>query len=275
MSRRIHDYVAQGYNSSSGIIGEKNKEVLLAVRDRFADKKGPVRVIDLGVGDGAFLEMLRVLPQRFEFTGVDISPAMLEVACKRVPMVPIVASATRAADHAPAGAFDLVVAHFILAYVDPRPLLEQARRLLAPGGVVSLVTSTNNAAIPLREQLERLFRHSCNPIRRIWAAAIDRAMERSFVPEDFESFLPLISEAGLKVAGRQSLRFPVVFRNEAEGFQSCIEEGWTVNILQAPLIPVGLMVKLTRRAATLFEYPYECTQVIEVLELEAAEPSGS
>ncbi|MDA8233031.1 MAG: class I SAM-dependent methyltransferase [Magnetospirillum sp.] len=270
MSRRIHDYVARGYNSGSEIIGQKNREVVSSIRTRFWATDDVIRVIDLGVGDGAFLEMLSSLPLRLEFTGVDISTAMLDLAHRRVPLTPVVASAAEAAEHAPAQAFDLVVVHFILAYVDPAKVLDQARRLLAPGGVISLVTSTNHAAIPLRRQIERLFRHSRNPLRRITAAAVDRGMARSHVPEDFEALLPVIRDCGLKLANRRSLHFPVVLRDAADAFHRCIEEGWTANVLHAPPIPVGAMVRLARLALKLFEYPYECVQVIEVLELEAA-----
>ena len=65
MSRRVHDAVARGYNSGEGIIAAKNKIVGQALRERWVKRDDELRVADLGVGDGALLEQMRAMQQRF------------------------------------------------------------------------------------------------------------------------------------------------------------------------------------------------------------------
>ncbi|WP_142847718.1 trans-aconitate 2-methyltransferase [Telmatospirillum sp. J64-1] len=271
MSRRVHDFVAQGYNSTSGIIADKNRVILEALQQRIEGRTETLRVVDLGVGDGALLKMLEDgLSLPLEMTGVDVSPAMLGVARTRVKNLRTVhASATEAASHLPHGSFDLVLAHFILAYVKRRELLKQARALLAPGGVMSLVTSTNHSAAGLHEQLDRLFRHSPNPLRRFIAKAIDNGFAKSDVPDSFEDLLPDFEAAGLDVINRQTLRFPLHVEGPADAYRLCIEEGWAANILSAPMVPVHIMTSAARMGLEMFEYPYICVQVVEVVDLVA------
>jgi SAM-dependent methyltransferase len=104
---RIHDAVAQGYNSHSGIIGRKNDTVLHMLAQRLhelgtgrgADDAVPLDVLDLGVGDGALLAQLQCLQHPLRFTGLDISPAMLAAASARLPLRAVLAAAQDAEHH--------------------------------------------------------------------------------------------------------------------------------------------------------------------------------
>lgn len=267
MTRHIHDLVARSYNSDHGIIAEKNREVAAALARRWRHRIGTLRILDLGVGDGAMLERLAALPHRFDFTGIDISAAMLDQARRRVPLRTIRASATEAGLHLRDETFDLVLAHFILAYVPPAPLLRQAARLLAPGGVVSLVTSTNHGAGPLMAQLDRRFRRSPNPLRRLVARAVDRGMAMSSVPDGIAELEAVIRAAGLRVDQRHSRMFPVLLEGPDDAFRMAFDEGWAANVLDAPAIPPSVMRVAARRALDLFDYPHAFDQQVEILEL--------
>lgn len=269
-TERIHDQVAVGYNSANTIIHTKNRELSARFIERWKPSPRPLRIIDLGVGDGTFLEMLWKSGVPMELTGVDVSSAMLDIARRRLPITTIQASAAEAASHAPQGSFDLVIAHHILAYVDPAELLAQARALLAPGGIVSLVTPTLNAGIPLFRELDERFRRSLDPRRRLAVEVIDRARARTYNPETFEAFLPTIEKAGLAVKERQTRNYPLVLADPKEAFQMGIVEGWVVNLLHSRYLPLRAMTWLAQYGMSLFTYPYECVQVVEMLELEAA-----
>jgi SAM-dependent methyltransferase len=99
-------------------------------------------------------------------TGLDVSTAMLRRAADRVPLTAVLGSAEQAASHLPAGAFDLVLAHFILAYVRPQVLLEQVRLLLAPAGVLSLTATTTEGGAPYYAALDKYFRTTRHPLKR-------------------------------------------------------------------------------------------------------------
>lgn len=271
MSTDLHDRVARTYNSETGLIADKNRRVLHRQRQRWAGRPASLTVVDLGVGDGALLEALQReltgdLGVPLSMTGLDISPAMLEQAGQRVPLRPVLSCAGEAALHLPAGTFDLVLAHFILAYVDRRQVLQQARRLLSRQGVLSVATSTNEGAAPLKAQIESHFRSSLNPLRRMIAWATDRAFGLSSVPDRAEDLVADAQACGLRILSRETLRQTIVFSSAAEAYRFAIEDGWCVNVMTVPGLPVSVGQSLVRSGLGLFRYPFVFTQVIEMME---------
>lgn len=270
MSRRVHDAVARGYNSSEGIIAAKNKIVGQALRERWAERRDELRVADLGVGDGALLEQMQAMQVPLRMTGLDVSPAMLRLAAGRVPMTPVQGYAEHALKYLAAGQFDLVLAHFILAYV-PRPaLLAQARGLLAPGGVLSIVTSTKEGGAPFFEVLDRRFRGSGNPLRWFIGWAADRALARSTVPGDFAEMAVDIQAAELVVLSRRTLRTTKVFNNPEEAYRFGVDEGWGAGFLAVTGLPMGIVRAVARWGVDQCDYPFKFTHVTEIVEVGRA-----
>ena len=48
-----------------------------------------------------------------------------------------------------------------------------------------------------------------------------------------------------------------------------IEDGWCVNVLAVPGVPLAVAQLLTRAGLRLFRYPFTFTQVIEMMEFSA------
>src|SRR5206468_1542274 len=98
------------------------------------------RVLDLGTGTGAVAERAaRLVRPGGEVLGVDISPAMLAQARRRLAAVglgDVVFGEGRAeALPAPDGCFDAVLASLSLMYVIDRPAAaREIARVLRPGG---------------------------------------------------------------------------------------------------------------------------------------------
>ena len=271
MSRRVHDAVARHYNSEDGIIATKNRLVVDALLRRFGDRAAPLNVVDLGVGDGALLAHLQALPQPLSMTGLDISPAMLKRAAERVPLTAVLASAEHAAAHLPAARFDLVLAHFILAYVRPPVLLAQARALLAPQGLLSLVGTTTEGGAPYYAALDKHFHRSRHPLKRAIGWAADRALARSHMPSDGLALQSDIEDAGLQVLARQTLRIPISFESPQAAYRFGIDEGWAVNILAMPGVPLPVAKSVARYGLRQCDYPFTVTQVIEIFEAGRAD----
>ena len=267
---RAHDAVAAGYNSGSGIIADKNRQVAAMLAERLAadgSAQTPRRVVDLGVGDGAMLAQLAALGLPMTMTGLDVSAAMLQRAASRVPLTPVHAPAQRASPVLPPGAFDLVLAHFILAYVERPALFEQARYLLSPAGVFSLVTTTEEGGGPFFEGLDREFRQRRNPIRRAIGWICERAIARSNVPPAFATLETELRHTGLVVRRRETMHQSITFHNAAEAYRFGIEEGWAANFLAVPGVPVRVAQALARWGTRLARYPFSFTHVIEILEI--------
>jgi ubiquinone/menaquinone biosynthesis C-methylase UbiE len=95
------------------------------------------RVLDLGSGTGAFEERLAETVPGAEVVGVDVAPAMVERARRKLQGVPAV-SFERADAHAlpfEAERFDAVVTASTFHYFDrPAAALAEAARVVRPGG---------------------------------------------------------------------------------------------------------------------------------------------
>ncbi len=123
----------------------------------------PASVID--VGGGAGHQAIPLAREGYEVTIVDPSSAMLGEAGQRLndeprdvaSRVQLVEGRGEAAPEllGAEAAFDVVLCHAVVMYLDdPAPLLEVLARLATPGGIVSVVAK-NARALAIRPALER------------------------------------------------------------------------------------------------------------------------
>jgi ubiquinone/menaquinone biosynthesis C-methylase UbiE len=101
------------------------------------------RVLDLGCGNGALL--CRLAPRLARGVGVDLSPAMIARARQRATGLPQLSfeAVTGPRLPFPDASFDVVVSLLSFRYLDWDPVMNEIRRVLAPGGrllVVDMVT---------------------------------------------------------------------------------------------------------------------------------------
>jgi len=103
----------------------------------------PVRVLDIGCGNGA---LLRALGERVKIgVGVDASAAMIEVARRESGSERLTfATINGPTLPFPDASFDVVISLLSFRYLDWDPVMNEIRRVLAPGGkllVVDMVTA--------------------------------------------------------------------------------------------------------------------------------------
>jgi len=128
-------------------------QVEAAILDMLGDH--PVQaLLDLGAGTGRTLELLAPLARRA--VGVDLSPAMLNLARARIEQRGLRNVQLRQGDiYAPPaerGAYDLVVIHQVLHFLDdPGRALAEAAHMLRPGGRLVVVDFAAHSEEPLRE----------------------------------------------------------------------------------------------------------------------------
>ena len=99
------------------------------------------KVIDLGCGAGFLTNALAAVGH--EVTGVDLSKGSLEMARKNSPVTYIEADVTEVP--LPSESFDVVCAMDLLEHVpDPKKVIQEASRLLKPGGLFFFHTFNRN-----------------------------------------------------------------------------------------------------------------------------------
>jgi len=137
--------VAAGYDAIASQFDDWQNDVVGSPRMRFLDRfletlfleTLPPRPDLLELGCGAGVESTRLLAERGQLTGVDISEAQLELARERVPSATFIRADLTKLEFA-ADSFDGVVALYVLFHV-PRaelePLLGRIEQWLRPGGV--------------------------------------------------------------------------------------------------------------------------------------------
>ena len=135
--------------------------------DRAAFPGGRPRVLDLGCGTGA---LLRALAGRVATgVGVDTSAKMIEQAAARSegseqlqfqkidgPALPFAT-----------GSFDLVTSFLSFRYLDWDPIMQEIRRVLAPGGHLMIVDMVERALAwrDARKLAESAAKHLLRPVR--------------------------------------------------------------------------------------------------------------
>lgn len=140
-----YDSMGESY-STADIFGSLSKSREVALKQvhesEFFTHPHQYRILDLGVGDGSFLKLMHQNIPQAELTGIDVSKEMLRVAKSQVNFHDIQCSAADADKHLPIHTQDLVIAHFISAYVPIQTLFHQAKLMTKAEGLFSFVTST-------------------------------------------------------------------------------------------------------------------------------------
>jgi len=116
-------------------------------------------VFEFGFGTGRFAERLlsELLPQQARWRGVDVSSEMVRLARRRLARfgarAQVVQSDGGPPNDEPAGAYDRFVSNYVLDLLseeDIRAVLDQAQRMLRPGGRLCLVSLTTGCSAASR-----------------------------------------------------------------------------------------------------------------------------
>jgi ubiquinone/menaquinone biosynthesis C-methylase UbiE len=141
------------------------------------------RILDVACGTGRLLDTLARDHPPERLAGVDLSRGMLEVARGRLPSKVRLAQGNAAALPFPAGSFDRVVSvsafHF---WPRPDAGLEEIRRVLTPGGVLTLTDWSRDFWGPR--------------FREFWLRALDPAHFRTW---NRSEVIGMLERAGFRV----------------------------------------------------------------------------
>ena len=183
---KVYSAFAPVYDATFGlVVGRYHRHIGQAA-------VGVRRVLELGVGTGL---TLRHYPATAEVTAVDLCPAMLARAERLVARgVPARVTLQLAdAERLPFvdGSFDMVVLPFVVSVTpEPARLLDEARRLLAPGGQMLILN--HFAGVSGLRWLERLFTPFAERVGFRSDLTLERVLRLADLPVEEVRSLPSI-----------------------------------------------------------------------------------
>ncbi len=223
------------------------------------------KVLDFGVGDGAFLKKLEKQMPSAEFTGIDVSGEMLKHAREALPLTTIEACATHASQYLPHHSQDLVLAHFINAYVPIDALFNQANLLARSNGYFSLITTTYDS-FPVAQKHLADFITRESLLSCIVGHYYKAVVKNTTVAGSKEQLLNAFKRHQFDVVEHQRIRLPITLNNIDELALFGIEGTWFLNSLSIRMLPKNFLLQRMKRVfSKIFTFPYHDTHVIDII----------
>lgn len=262
MVSRIYDQVADDYDGDwSGLYAAARAHCLKQITGQVNHMGRPLDTVDLGIGTGNAVRELQQQVLLGDCTGFDISRGMLDQAARKIhgAVKLIHADAANASDYLREQSQDLVLCHFLLSFMDMPSLLGVARRVLRPGGLLSLATSTQESLCEL---------HSVHFPRASRLVGIQASLRKAYTPRDHEQCLQQLQLHGFEIVEERLQRQAVCFECYDDVRSWALDSGWAASFLDDPM---GFRKIWGRLAFALAEllihplYPVDATNEISIV----------
>jgi ubiquinone/menaquinone biosynthesis C-methylase UbiE len=265
--KAMYNTLANQYATADcfGSITESHKCALAQIQRENLGLRPQTKVLDFGVGDGAFLKTLNQTMNQAVFTGIDVSEEMLKVARKALPLTTIEASATEASHYLPHHSQDLVLAHFINAYIPIPALFHQANLLTRANGYFSMITTTYDS-FPVAQQHLADFITRESLLGCIVGHYYKSVVKNTTVASGEDELLQAFSQHEFKIIEHQRIRIPITLNNIEELALFGIEGTWFLNSISIRMLPKAFLIqRLKRLFSRIFTFPYHDTHVIDII----------
>jgi ubiquinone/menaquinone biosynthesis C-methylase UbiE len=248
-----------------GSISESHKAAIAQIQHAHLGRKPHYKVLDLGVGDGSFLKQLKDYMPLAEFTGIDISVEMLKHASEALPLTTIETNAIEASQILPLHTQNLVLAHFINAYIPIDKLFNEANLLTRSNGHFSIITTTYESFPVAQQQLARFIAEE-SLLSSIVGHYYKAIVKNTTVAAGQEQLLQTFAKHDFEVLEHQRLYIPIKLNNINELAEFGIDGTWFLNSISMRMLPKTFLIqRLKRLFDKIFTFPYEDTHIIDVV----------
>jgi ubiquinone/menaquinone biosynthesis C-methylase UbiE len=232
---KLYDAIAETYNQkiSAGVLSDANNTACSLIEK---ETIAPKSILALGIGDGVCLLPYKDAYPNAKLYGLDISENMLRKARERLFCETFHGDLAQASQLIDKKDFDLILAHFVVAYVPLLQTLGECKRLLSNKGLISVVTNTMSSFPNMQNILKKLEK-SLNPLHRLVAHHVKQALKTVYVPKNAEALKAAFKLTGLKLQQLELKDIKVHLKTEQEVFEFFIAGGWFASGLIHPLIP--------------------------------------
>lgn len=247
-----------------GSISQSHAEAAAQIKRAHLGKLPNYKVLDFGVGNGAFLERLKKHMPNAHYTGIDISREMLAQARKVLPLTAIEANVTQASHLLPHHSQDLVLAHFINAYIPVSTLFLEADILTRANGYFSLITTTYES-FPLAQQKLANFIAEGTLVSSVVGHYYKAVVRNTSIAADLNEVLQEFEKHHFTTVEHKRLFIPITLNNIDELIQFGIEGTWFLNSVSIRMLPKNFLIeRLKRIFSNIFTFPYQDTHIIDV-----------
>lgn len=263
----IYDEYAASYDCADqfGAIHKSHAIALEQVSALNLKQRSKCKVLDLGVGDGAFLKKLTNILSNTELTGFDISAEMIKRAQAILPIHAIEASALDALQYIPSHSQDLVLAHFINAYIPTAQLFKVAHQLTRSTGYFSMITTTYDSFPMAQQHLADCIAEGSllsNVVGHYYKSIVKQTTVAASQTELLASF----PEHGFEVVDHQRLTISIDLPDVEALASFGIDGAWFLNSLSIRILPRQFLInRLKRIFSKIFTFPYKDKHHVDVV----------
>lgn len=225
-----------------------------------------LKILDLGVGDGAFLAKLKKIMPNSTFTGIDLSEEMLKQAKNLIDFTAIEGSAANATQYLPAHSQDLVMAHFINAYIPTDILFHEAQMLTKANGYFSII-STTYESFPKAQKYLAEFMAKGTIYSNIVGHYYKEVVKKTPVAASKEDLLNFVTRHNFSVVSHERIKIDLTFKNIDELVLFGIDGAWFLNVLSIQtMLPKNFILnRIKRLFEKIFVFPYHDTHIIDIV----------
>jgi ubiquinone/menaquinone biosynthesis C-methylase UbiE len=248
-----------------GSISQSHQCAIEQIKEAHLGMQPHFKVLDLGVGNGAFLQELQSFMPLADFTGIDVCKDKLKNAQDTLALTTIETSATEASRYLPIHSQDLVLAHFINAYIPINKLFNQAKLLTKENGHFSIITTTYDS-FPVAQQQLADFISKESLLSSIVGHYYKGIVKNITVAASEDVLIHQFSEHQFEIVEHQRIHIPMTLNNINELALFGIEGTWFLNSLSIRMLPKQfLLQRLKRLFSKIFTFPYQDTHIIDVV----------
>ena len=266
-AKAIYDTIASQYATADcfGSITESHNSAINQIKQSTIGHKPRIKILDLGVGDGAFMRQTRQLFPMAELTGIDVSTEMLKRAKTGLSINTIEASAAEATCYLPNHSQDLVIAHFVNAYVPIPVLFKQAQMLTRANGYFSIITTTYES-FPIAQQHLAEFIARDSILSSIVGHYYKAVVKNTTVAADQAELIRALHQHQFEVVEHERLEIPITLNSIDELLLFGIEGAWFLNSLSVKILPRNFLIQRIKSLfSKIFTFPYQDTHIIDVV----------
>lgn len=263
----MYNKIADNYATANrfGAISESHHVAIEQMKKFCLGSKPHFKILDLGVGNGAFLQKLHQIMPNADFTGIDVSSEMLKRASEALPLTTIEGSAADADKFLPAHSQDLVLAHFINAYIPISVLFDEAHYLTRSNGCFSMITTTYESFPVAQKQLAEFIAQE-SIVSRVVGHYYKSIVKNTTVAVNQTELTQAFTDHNFQILDHQRIEIPITLNNVDELALFGIEGTWFLNSLSIRMLPKYFIIqRLKRLFSNIFTFPYHDTHIIDVV----------